>query len=129
MLVNQYSASDGDLFPYQFKAYKIGPVIGVRTWGGVTGIRSSLPLMDGGYLYKPEFGHYSADGKKWIVEGHGVDPDIVVEDNPADYYRGKDAQLDKAIEVAQQLIKTYPQKILPHPPFPNKSKPQNQANK
>ncbi len=129
LLVNQYSASDGDLFPYQFKAYKIGPVIGVRTWGGVTGIRGSLPLMDGGYLYKPEFGHYSADGKKWIIEGHGVDPDIVVENNPADYYRGKDAQLDKAIEVAKQLIKTYPQKILPHPPFPNKSKPQNQADK
>ncbi len=125
LLINQYSASDGDLFPYQFKAYKIGPVIGVRSWGGVVGIRGSLPLIDGGYLYKPEFGHYSADGKKWIVEGHGVDPDIVVENNPADYYRGHDAQLDKAIEVAKQLIKTYPQKITPHPPFPDKSKPQN----
>ena len=124
LLINQYSASDGDLFPYQFKAYKIGPLIGVRTWGGVTGIRGSLPLIDGGYLYKPEFGHYSADGKKWIIEGHGVDPDIVVENNPADYYRGHDAQLDKAIEVAKQLMKTYPQKITPHPAFPNKSKPQ-----
>ncbi len=121
LLVNEYSASDGDLFPYQFKQYKIGPVIGVRTWGGVIGIRGSLPLIDGGYLYKPEFGHYSADGKKWIIEGHGVDPDIVVENNPADYYRGKDAQLDKAIEVAKELIKTYPQHIEPAPPFPDKS--------
>ncbi len=121
LLVNMYSASDGDLFAYQFQHYKIGPVIGVRTWGGVTGIRGSLPFIDGGFLNKPEFGHYSADGKRWIVEGHGVDPDIVVDDNPADIYRGKDAQLDKAIEVALKLMKKYPQKITPHPPFPDKS--------
>ncbi len=121
LLVNMYSASDGDLFPYQFKQYKIGPIIGVRTWGGVTGIRGSLPFIDGGTLNKPEFGHYSADGKKWIIEGHGVDPDIVVDNNPAEAYRGIDAQLDKAIEVALELIKKYPQKITPHPPFPDKS--------
>ncbi len=121
LLINQYSASDGDLFPYQFKQYHIGPLIGTRTWGGVTGIRGSEPFIDGGYLYKPEFGHYSADGKKWIIEGHGVDPDIVVDNNPADYYKGKDAQLDKAIETVEKLMKTYPQKITPHPPFPDKS--------
>lgn len=121
LLVNMYSASDGDLFPYQFKQYKIGPVIGVRTWGGVIGIRGSLPFIDGGTLNKPEFGHYSADGKKWIIEGHGVDPDIVVDNNPAEAFRGKDAQLDKAIEVALDLIKKYPQKITPAPQFPDKT--------
>ncbi len=129
LLINMYTASDGDLFAYQFKHYHIGPVIGTRTWGGVTGIRGSLPLIDGGYLYKPEFGHYSADGTHWIVEGHGVDPDIQVINNPADYFRGKDAQLDKAIEVIKKLMKTYPQKITPHPPFPNKNYGPKQQNK
>ncbi len=122
LLVNEYSASDGDLFPYQFKAYKLGTVIGKRTWGGVVGIRGPLPLIDGGYLYKPEFAHYSKDGSHWIIEGHGVDPDIVVENNPADAFKGKDAQLDKAIEVILQQIKNYPDKLTPPPPFPDKSK-------
>jgi len=121
LLINQYSASDGDLFPWKFKAYGLGKVIGVRSWGGVTGIRGPLPFIDGGYLYKPEFGHYSADGKKWIIEGHGVDPDIEVVNNPAEVYKGKDAQLDKAIEVILQEMKTYPQHLTPHPPFPDKS--------
>ncbi len=122
LLLDEYSASDGDLFPYQFKTYKMGTLIGKRSWGGVTGITASLPFIDGGYLYKPEFGHYSADGKKWIIEGHGVDPDIVVENNPADEYRGVDAQLDKAIEVVLEQLQNYPEKILPHPPFENKNK-------
>lgn len=77
-LIDQYSASDGDLFPYQFKELKIGKLVGQRTWGGVVGIRGSLPLIDGGFLNKPEFAHYDAEGKKWIIEGHGVDPDVVI---------------------------------------------------
>ena len=122
LLLDEYSASDGDLFPFQFKTYKMGTLIGKRSWGGVTGITASLPFIDGGYLYKPEFGHYSADGKTWIIEGHGVDPDIVVENNPADEFKGIDAQLDKAIEVILEQLQNYPEKILPHPPFENKNK-------
>jgi tricorn protease len=122
MLLNQYSASDGDLFPYQFKTYHMGTLIGERSWGGVTGIGASLPFIDSGYLYKPQYGHFSANGKKWIIECHGVDPDIVVDDNPAEAYKGKDAQLDKAIDVILEQMKTYPYKILPNPPFPNKNK-------
>ncbi len=122
MLINEYSASDGDLFPYQFKAYKLGTIIGKRSWGGVVGIRGPLPLIDGGYLYKPEFGHFSKDGKKWIIEGHGVDPDIVVENNPADAFKGKDAQLEKAIEVIKEQIKNYPDSLTSVPPFPDKTK-------
>ncbi len=122
LLLNEYSASDGDLFPYQFKYYQMGTLIGRRSWGGVTGINSPLPFVDGGYLYKPEFGHYSADGKKWIIEGHGVDPDIEVINNPADVYKGIDKQLDKAIEVVKEQMKTYPYKVVPHPRFEDKSK-------
>ncbi len=122
LLLNQYSASDGDLFAYQFKTYKIGTLIGKRSWGGVTGIDAPIPMIDGGVLYKPEYGHYSADGKKWIIEGHGVDPDIEVENNPAEAFRGKDSQLDKAIEVILEQMKNFPDKVVPNPPFPDKKK-------
>jgi len=120
LLVDQYSASDGDLFAYQFKKYKIGKVIGRRTWGGVVGIRGSLPFIDGGDLRKPEFAPFSTEGK-WIIEGHGVDPDIVVDNDPAKEYEGIDQQLNKAIEVILDELKDY--KELPAvPPFPDKTK-------
>jgi tricorn protease len=99
LLINQYSASDGDLFPYAFKKHNIGKVIGVRTWGGVVGIRNSLPFIDGGDLRKPEFASYSSEESKWIIEGHGVEPDIVIDNDPAKEYKGIDDQLNKAIEV------------------------------
>lgn len=121
MLIDEYSASDGDLFPYQFKYYKIGKVVGKRSWGGVIGIRGSLPFIDGGYLNKPEFGHYSADGKEWIIEGHGVDPDIIIENNPVDAMKGIDAQLDKAIEIILEDLKNYDQGLKNPPLFPDKT--------
>jgi tricorn protease len=122
LLINQYSASDGDLFPFQFKKYNIGKVIGVRSWGGVVGIRGSLPFMDGGFLMKPEFGHYAADGKSWIIEGHGVDPDIEVDNDPYKEYLEEDTQLTKAIEVILDEMKKNPVEKGPIPPFPDKSK-------
>ncbi len=121
LLIDEYSVSDGDIFAYQFKAYKMGTLIGMRSWGGVTGIRGSLPFIDGGDLRKPEYGKYSKDGKNWIIEGHGVDPDIVIDNNPADEFKGIDAQLDKAIEVILEQLKNYPDKVTPHPEFPDKS--------
>lgn len=122
LLIDNYSASDGDLFPYRFKAMKLGKVIGVRTWGGVVGIRGSLPLIDGGQLMKPEFARYSADGKEWPIEGHGVDPDIVVDNNPVKEYAGEDEQLNKAIEVILDEMKNYPGYVKPVPPYPIKNK-------
>jgi len=120
-LIDNYSASDGDLFPYRFKKLGIGKLIGKRTWGGVIGIRGTLPLMDGGFLYKPEFGHYSADSKSWIIEGHGVDPDIDVDNDPAKEYAGDDQQLDAAIKYIKEQMKNY--KELPGvPDFPDKAK-------
>jgi len=122
-LINQYSASDGDLFPYQFRKHNLGPLIGTRTWGGVVGIRGSLPFIDGGDMQKPEFAHYSADGSEWIIEGHGVEPDIEVRNDPALEYQGIDQQLNKAIEVILEMLKNTPDpQYPPAPPFPDKSR-------
>ena len=119
-LIDEFSASDGDIFPYRFKQHKLGKLIGKRTWGGVVGIRGSLPLLDGGSLHKPEFSRYDIAGKEWIMEGHGVDPDIEVENDPAEVFLGKDAQLDCAIEEILKELKTAGNSIPPVPPYPIK---------
>jgi len=119
-LCDEFSASDGDIFPYRFKALKLGKLIGKRTWGGVVGIRGSLPLLDGGVLNKPEFAPYAVDGKDWIIEGRGVEPDIVVDNDPAREFAGTDDQLNKAIEVILEELKTKEKDIPPVPPFPIK---------
>jgi len=120
LLVNEYSASDGDIFPYRFKKYKLGKVIGKRSWGGVVGIRGSLPFVDGGFLNRPEFAPYLADG--FVIEGHGVDPDIVVDNDPAKEYAGIDDQLNRAISELMEELKTKEQSVPPIPPYPDKSK-------
>jgi tricorn protease len=121
-MLDEFSASDGDIFPYRFKHYKMGKLIGKRSWGGVVGIRGSLPFVDGGYLNKPEFSRYDIEGKEWIMEGYGVDPDIFVDNDPALEYEGIDQQLNKAIEEILEELKNNPPKLAPPPPYPNKSK-------
>jgi tricorn protease len=121
LLINNYSASDGDLFPYGFKKYQLGKVIGKRTWGGVVGIRGSLPFVDGTELRKPEFASYSSDESKWIIEGNGVEPDIEINNDPSREYAGIDDQLNKAIEVILDELKNYKAQP-PIPAAPDKSK-------
>jgi len=121
LLINNYSASDGDLFPYGFKKLQLGKVIGKRSWGGVVGIRGSLPFVDGADLRKPEFASYSADESKWIIEGVGVEPDIEIENDPSREYEGIDDQLNKAIEVILDELKIYKEQP-PIPTPPDKSK-------
>lgn len=106
-LIDKYSSSDGDLFPYSFRRLGLGKLIGTRTWGGIVGISGSLPFVDGQDLRTPFFTSYSSETGDWIVEGHGVDPDIVVDNNPYDEYQGRDAQLTKAIEVALEELKSW----------------------
>jgi len=122
LLLDEFSASDGDIFPYRFRKYNLGKLIGKRSWGGVVGIRGTLPLLDGGFLNRPEFSRYDVDGKSWIMEGHGVDPDIVVDNDPAKEFGGVDEQLNKAIEVIKDEMKNYKYRIPPPPPYPDKSK-------
>jgi len=119
-LADEFSASDGDLFTYRFKKHKLGKVIGKRTWGGVVGIRGSLPLLDGGFLMKPEFSRYDVEGKEYIIEGVGVEPDIYVDNDPALEYAGIDQQLNKAIEVILKELETKEKEIPPLPDYPVK---------
>ncbi len=121
MLIDRYSASDGDLFPYQFKTLDMGKLIGERTWGGVTGIRGSLPFIDGGDLRKPEFATYDREGQEFVIEGKGVTPDIQVVNDPAEEYKGIDQQLNKAIEVILQELKDWPEELPQVPEYPDKS--------
>lgn len=119
-LLNEFSASDGDIFPYRFRHHKLGPLIGKRSWGGVVGIRGTLPLIDGGDLRKPEFSRYDVAGKEWIMENVGVEPDIVIDNDPAREYAGEDQQLDKAIEVLLAELKKNPPKLAAPPPYPKR---------
>ena len=114
LLINKYSASDGDLFPWSFRATGLGTIIGTRTWGGIVGISGSLPYMDGTDVRVPFFTNYDAKTGEWIVENHGVDPDILIDNDPIQEAAGIDQQLLKAIEVALEQIKD--RKPLPERP-------------
>jgi tricorn protease len=114
-VTNHFAASDGDIFSYYFKYYKLGPLIGERTWGGVRGIRGLIPLMDGGYISRPEASRYDLNSQ-WIIENRGVEPDIVVENRPEQVVKGEDPQLEKAIEVVMKDIQAHPKTLPPRPP-------------
>jgi len=120
-LIDEFSASDGDIFPFRFKSLGLGKLIGKRTWGGVVGIRNSLPLVDGGKFFKPEFAIYSKDGKEWIIEGHGVDPDIVVDNDPTREFNGQDQQLDRGIQEIQEELKLKRYDLPSPPPWPDRN--------
>ncbi len=120
LLVNEYSASDGDLFPYRFKFNKLGTVIGHRTWGGVVGYSGTIPVVDGGSIVTPSYAPFAADGSGFIIEGHGVEPDILIENDPYLEYNGEDQQLNKAIEIILEKLKTEGKEIPAIPAFPVK---------
>ena len=115
-LLDEDSASDGDIFPHQFREAGLGPLIGKRSWGGVVGITNQGPLIDGGTVFVPEFGTNAVDGR-WVIEGHGVDPDIVVENDPKLVIAGRDPQLERAVEEVMQMIREDP-RVLPSRPAP-----------
>ena len=119
-LADEFSASDGDIFPYRFKKYNLGKVVGKRTWGGVVGIRGTLPLLDGGFLNKPEFSRFDVEGQEWIMEGTGVEPDIFVDNDPAQEFAGIDQQLNRAIEEILKELETKEKQLPPVPPYPDK---------
>ncbi|MCL4510823.1 MAG: S41 family peptidase [Bacteroidetes bacterium] len=115
-LINQYSASDGDIFPYYFRKYDLGPLIGKRTWGGVRGIRGYRSLVDGGYVTTPEFSLYGLKSE-WIIENHGVEPDIEVDQTPKLVMEGQDPQIEAAMKYLLEQIKKEPKKLPPLPPY------------
>jgi tricorn protease len=120
-LINKYSASDGDLFPWGFRALGLGKLIGTRTWGGIVGISGSLPFIDGTDIRVPFFTSYDPKTGQWIIENHGVDPDILIDNDPIKEYNGEDQQLDRAIEeVTKELKNREPLKPVPAPRVWNK---------
>jgi tricorn protease len=120
MLINGWSGSGGDCFPLYFRMAGLGPLIGRRTWGGLIGISGAPDLVDGGNVTVPTFGMYSTDGK-WLVEGHGVDPDIDVVDDPAKMSDGGDPQLDRAVEEVMRLLKERPPVVPKRPAYENRA--------
>ena len=104
MLINGWSGSGGDAFPDYFRKAGLGPLIGGRTWGGLIGISGAPTLIDGGGVTVPTFRMYNPDGT-WFKEGHGVDPDIQVLEDPTQLAKGVDTQLERAIAEALKLVK------------------------
>jgi tricorn protease len=120
-ILNEDSASDGDIFPHMFRQAGLGPLIGKRSWGGVVGITNRGPLIDGGTIYVPEFGTNDLDGN-WVIEGHGVDPDIVVENDPKSLLAGGDPQLERAVAEVLSKIRDEPRRLPKRPADPIKTK-------
>ncbi len=116
-LINRQGGSDCETFALGFKEFKLGPVVGTRTWGGWVGIRGDKPLRDGGNMTEPEFGGWDMRGKDYIIEGHGVDPDVVLDLHPDGLIHGKDIQLDYAIEHLLKEIAKDPRDLPPAPPI------------
>ncbi|MCC5935066.1 MAG: PD40 domain-containing protein [Balneolales bacterium] len=117
-LLDEHSASDGDIFPFRFRQHNLGPLIGMRSWGGVIGIRGSLPFTDGGILNRPEYGLYNIEGTEWIIEGVGVEPDIEIDNDPAREFDGIDDQLNRGIGEILRLLETEGFQLPPRPDFP-----------
>jgi tricorn protease len=115
-LINHYSASDGDIFPYFFRAYGLGKLLGTRSWGGVRGIRGEWQLIDGGTLTTPDDALYGTDSQ-WAIENHGVDPDIELENAPADLQDGHDKQLETAVHLLLEQIGGKPAGLPAPPPL------------
>ena len=120
ILCDQATASDGEAVTEGFRRLGLGKVIGMRTWGGEIWLSSSNRLVDNGIASAAEFGVFGPEGK-WLIEGRGVDPDIIVDNLPHETYKGKDAQLEYAIEYLQRLIKEQPIPAIKVPAFPDKS--------
>jgi len=123
VLINENSGSNAEYFSQAIKLKQLAPIMGVRTWGGAVGIEPHQDMVDGSGTTPPQFGLYGLDGT-WQIEGHGVDPDIVVMNLPSDVVAGEDTQLDKAIEFLLDTLATGGDTwhIPPTPEFPNKSK-------
>lgn len=116
-LTNHQAGSGGDMLPMEFQMRGMGPVIGTRTWGGLVGVSQFIGLMDGGGITAPDYRIYDRNGK-WIVEGEGVTPDIIVEQESADLARGVDTQLMAAVKHLQEQIAAEPRPWPEHEPIP-----------
>jgi tricorn protease len=121
MIIDETAGSGGDLLPWMFRRFKLGPLVGQRTWGGLVGTLGFPVLMDGGGITAPNLAIW-VPGEGWVVENEGVPPDIEVEQTPADVIAGRDPQLEKAIEVVMAELKKAPAASDRRPPYPVRGK-------
>jgi len=121
MIVDETAGSGGDLLPWMFRKFKVGTIVGRRTWGGLVGILGFPVLMDGGTVTAPNLAIWSPD-KGWVVENEGVPPDIEIEQTPADVIAGRDPQLEKAIQIALDELKKNPSSKPKRPAYPVKAR-------
>jgi tricorn protease len=124
MIINERAGSGGDLMPYLFKEKKVGPLVGVRTWGGLVGTWDTPPFIDRGRMVAPRGGFYDVNGK-WAIEGEGIAPDIEVAQNPAEVLKGNDPQLERAVQEALKLMNTEGVPMKPEPVAPIRYKRPN----
>jgi len=120
MLINGWSGSGGDCFPFYFKQSGLGPLVGQRTWGGLIGMTGAPSLIDGGSVTVPTFGIYDKKGE-WIIESYGVDPDVEVMDDPGEMARGGDPQLERAVFEVQKAIRQNQVPEVKKPKYPNRA--------
>ena len=116
-IIDQHAGSDGDIFPASFRMLGLGPLIGMRTWGGVVGIRGDKRFVDLGMSTQPEFAWWDPKGG-WSIENEGVKPDIEIDLTPGDIAAGRDPQLDRAIDYLLQKLKEQPMDLPKPPPWP-----------
>jgi tricorn protease len=118
MIINQSAGSGGDAMPWYFRKAHLGTLVGVRTWGGLIGIGGYPTLIDGGGVTAPRYAIYGLKGE-WEVEGHGISPDVEVEELPKDVAAGHDLQLERAVSIVMEQLKEHPVTEPPVPPYPN----------
>ena len=116
MITDETAGSGGDLLPWMFRKFELGPIVGKRTWGGLVGILGYPVLMDGGTVTAPNLAIFTEDG--WVVENEGVPPDVEVEQTPADVIKGRDPQLERAIRMALDALEKAPVKVPGRPKDP-----------
>ena len=121
MIINERAGSGGDLLPYMFRAKKLGPLVGTKTWGGLVGTWDTPRFIDGGRMVAPRGGFYDVDGN-WSVEGEGIAPDIEVDMDPQKVLQGQDPQLEAAVEEALKMLKTKSFEMKPEPAAPVRSR-------
>ena len=120
MLINHYSSSGGDAFPYYFRKKGLGKLIGTRTWGGLVGMSGNAGLVDGGYIAVPRFGIFN-ENQEWIIEGIGVYPDVEVYDEPHKVAKGNDPSIEEAVKMLLEELEKNPTQKVKIPADPNRS--------
>jgi tricorn protease len=121
MLIDETAGSGGDLLPWMFRKFRLGTIVGQRTWGGLVGVLGFPTLMDGGTITAPNLAIWTPE-EGWVVENEGVPPDIEVEQTPKEVMAGRDPQLEKAIAIAMEELKKHPAPRPKRPPYPVRGK-------